>query len=105
LVRAVVVVVVTRPVTVVVREVTVPAVGAGVAVAAAVKDVVVEAAGWSGAAMFCTCVAANAVMLARDVSVAAVAMARRITPERMSGGRWGMRHRTSRQLSGYMRLA
>jgi len=105
LVRAVVVVVVTRPVTVVVREVAVRAVGAGIAVAAAVEDVVVEAAGWSGAAVFCTCVAANAVMLARDVSVAAVAMARRITPERMSGERCGMSDRRPRQPASYVRAS
>jgi hypothetical protein len=105
LVRAVVVVVATRPVTVVVREVVVTAVDAGVAVAVAVDAVVVEAAGLSGAASFCTCAAAKAFMLARDVSVTAVAMPRRSTPERMSGGRCGMSDRTSRQPTRSLRAA
>lgn len=82
-------VVVTRPVTVVVREVVVRA---GVTTAGVVADVevVVDAVGCRGAAAFCTCVAANALMDASDVSVAAVAIARSTTPERMSGERFAM---------------
>jgi hypothetical protein len=93
------VVVATRPPTVVLREV-----DAGVGVAAAVTTVV-DAAGLSGAALFCTCVAANALIDASDVSVAAVAMARRSTAERMSGERDGMPTRTARRRRPYMRLA
>jgi len=58
-----------------------------------------------GAALFCTCVAANALIDASDVSVAAVATARRRTAERMSGERDGMRTRTARRGRRYMRLA
>jgi hypothetical protein len=76
----------TRPVTVVPRVVAPRAVAAGVGVAT-VAAVVVDAEGWSGAALFCTCVAAKALIDASDVSVAAVAIARRTTAERMSGER------------------
>jgi len=98
------VVVATRPVTVVPRVVALRAVGAGVG-DAAVGAVVVEAGGWSGAALFCTWLAANALIDASDVSVAAVATARRRTAERMSGERDGMRTRTARRDRRYMRLA
>jgi hypothetical protein len=104
LVRALVVVVVTRRVRVVVREVVVAAVGTGVA-AAIVDEVVVDAVGLSGAASFCRCVAANALMLARDVSLAAVAMARRSTLERMSGPRCGTSDRTTRPRARDLRAA
>ena len=82
--RAVVVVVAT-PVIVVDRRVVVAVrdVAAGVAVAAAA--VVVDAEGCSGAAVFCTCVAAKAVIPPSDESVTAVAIPRRITLERMRG--------------------
>src|SRR5205823_14277099 len=96
-VRVVVVVVGTRPVSVVLRlEVPVPfeavdavAVGAAVAAAATVVDDA-GAAGFSGAASFCTCVAANAVIEASELSVTAVARERRSSEERMSGLRSGM---------------
>jgi hypothetical protein len=88
-VRGAAVVVGTLPVTVVPRVVAVRDVGAGVAVAA-VDAVVVDTAGWSGAAAFWTCVAAKALIDASDVSVVAVAIARRITAERMSGERVDM---------------
>jgi hypothetical protein len=97
------VVVATWPVTVVPRVVALREVGAGVGVAAVAAVVVEE--GRSGAALFCTCVAANALIDASDVSVAAVAMARRTTAERMSGERDGMRTRTARRRRPYMRLA
>jgi hypothetical protein len=85
LVRAADVVVVTPEVTVVRRRVVVvAAVAAGAAVAAA-TFVFADAAGWSGAFVFCTCVAAKAVMPERDVRVSAVATPRRIALERMSG--------------------
>jgi hypothetical protein len=100
-VRVVVVVVGMRPVTVVLRlEAPVPLeavddvadVGAGVAVAD-VATVVDDAgaAGLSGAASFCTCVAANAVIEASDVKVTAVAIERRSSEERTRGLRSGIR--------------
>jgi hypothetical protein len=95
------VVVATRPVTVVPRVVALREVGAGVA---AVAAAVVEAEGWSGAALFCTCVAANALIDASDVSVAAVAMARSSTAERMSGERCGMGSTTPQRRHWYVRV-
>jgi hypothetical protein len=93
-VRAAVVVVATLDVSVVDRLVVVVCeVGAGVA-----SDVAREAGalGANGAAAFCTCVAANAVMPPSDDSVMAVANPRRIALERISGevfegARFGMR--------------
>jgi hypothetical protein len=96
------VVVATRPVTVVPRVVALREVGAGVG-EAAVTAVVVEADGWSGAALFCTWVAANALIDASDVSVAAVAMARRSTAERMSGERDDMSDTTTRRPRRHMK--
>jgi hypothetical protein len=100
-VRVVVVVAVTSPVMVVRRlEVPVPfeavddvaSVGAGVAVADVATGVDdTGAAGFSGAASFCTCVAANAVIEARDVNVTAVAIERRSSEERTRGLRSGIR--------------
>ena len=95
--RVVVVVVGTRPVSVVLRlDVPVPfeavaavAVGAAVAAAATVVDDA-GAAGFSGAASFCTCVAANAVIDASELSVTAVARARRSSEDRTSGLRSGI---------------
>ncbi|HYR94275.1 MAG TPA: hypothetical protein VEP48_08740 [Methylomirabilota bacterium] len=95
-------VVATRPVTVVPRVVALREVGAGVG-DAVVGAVVVEAGGWSGAALFCTWVAANALIDASDVSVAAVAMARSSTAERMSGERDDMSDTTTRRPRGHMR--
>jgi hypothetical protein len=66
------------------------AVGAGVAVAAAVATVVAGAAGLSGAASFRTCVAANAVIDARDVNVTAVANDRRSSEDLTRGARAGI---------------
>jgi hypothetical protein len=100
LVRAAVVVVVTRPVSVVERVVVVRAVGAAVALTI---DVVVAGAGWSGAALFWTCVAANALMLASEESVAAVAIARSTTPERMSGERFTMGTKRTRRPRRHMK--
>jgi hypothetical protein len=96
-VRVVVVVAVTPPVMVVRRlEVPVPFVAVdgvlvGAAVAVAVDTVVAGAAGLRGAASFCTCVAANAVIEARDVNVTAVAIDRRSSEERTRGLRSGIR--------------
>ena len=56
-----------------------------VVVAEVAAVVEAEADGCSGAFVFCTCVAANAVMPDSEVSVIAVAMPRRIALERMSG--------------------
>jgi hypothetical protein len=95
-VRAVVVVVGTPPVIVVRRlDVPVPFVAVdgvlvGIAVAVAVDTVVAGAVGLSGAASFWTCVAANAVIEAREVRVTAVARERRSSDERMSGARSGI---------------
>jgi hypothetical protein len=85
LVRAVVVVVAT-PVIVVDRRVVVEVrdVAAGVAVGVTAA-VVVEADGCSGAAAFCTCVAAKEVIPPSDVSVIAVATPRSTTLERING--------------------
>ena len=99
--RAAVVVVVTRPVSVVVRlDEPVPFdavddvadVAAGVAAADAATAVdELDAEGLSGAESFCTCVAANADIDASEVSVTAVAAARRSSEERMRGLRSGIR--------------
>ncbi len=103
--RVAAVVVVTRPVSVVVRDIVVRVVGAGVTATVCADALVPEDEGCSGAALFCTCVAANAVIDASDVNVAAVASARRTMPERMSGERCAISDRTSRRPRGYMRLA
>ena len=83
--RAVPVVVTTPGVTVVRRR---AAVGVGVATAATV--VPSGAVGLSGAAVFWTCVAANAVMLVAESSVTAVANPRSARLELMSGVFLGM---------------
>jgi hypothetical protein len=99
-VRVVVVVVGTGPVSVVRLDAPVPFeavddvadVGAGVAVAdvaTVVDDTGTD--GFSGAASFCTCVAANAVIDASEVSVTAVARERRNSDERTRGPRSGIR--------------
>ena len=79
-------VVVVTPVIVVDRRVVVEVrdVAAGVAVGVTAA-VVVEADGCSGAAVFCTCVAANEVMPPSEVSVSAVARPRSTTLERING--------------------
>ena len=58
-------------------------------VAADVVAADVDEAGCSGAFVFCTWVAANAVMPEREVSVIAVARPRRIALERMRGELFG----------------
>jgi hypothetical protein len=98
-VRGAAVVVATRPVTIVPRDVAPRDVAAGIAAVAAV----VETDGLSGAALLCTCVAANALIDASDVSVAAVAIARSSTAERMSGERDGMSATTPRRPRRHMK--
>jgi len=76
-------VVVTRPVSVVVRL--------AKPVPLDAVDGAAVAAGLSGAASFCTCVAANADIDASELSVTAVASERRSSEERMRGLRSGTR--------------
>jgi hypothetical protein len=83
LVRGAVVVVATPDVSDVERRVVVPDVAEGVAADGAAEAV--AAVGRSGAAAFCTCVAANALMPPSDETVTAVASPRRIRLERISG--------------------
>lgn len=87
MVFAAAVVVVMRPVMVVERDVVV-ALEAEVAVAVVLVAAVVGVVGRSGAALFCTCVAAKALREASELSVTAVAMARSSTAERMIGERF-----------------